>query len=84
MKEKRKKAHRKALLVVNQLDERVTEIIATANYTSRETAFYLRLKPQTLEAWRCLDRYPGLKPTKIGGRIRYKGADILAFEESGR
>jgi len=81
-KKKAKKA--KITLVVKKSDEKVTEVVATAIYTNKETASFLRLQPQTLEAWRCLDRYPGLKSMKVGGRVMYLGADILAFVESGR
>lgn len=85
MKAKRNnKARNKPLVVVKKADEKVTEVLATAIYTARETASYLRMKPQTLEVWRCLGRYPNLKATKVGGRIMYRGADILSFVESGR
>jgi len=78
----KKKARNK--VVVEKSDERVTSVDSRALYTAKETASYLRLRPQTLEAWRCLGRYPDLKSTKVGGRIMYLGADILAFLKNPR
>jgi hypothetical protein len=78
-KEKTKKKKAKNALVVKKSNERLMAVEPTALYTSQETASYLRMKPQTLEVWRCSGRNTDLKPTKIGGRIMYLGADILAF-----
>ncbi len=75
---KAKKAKKK-VLVVKKSNERLMAIEPTAVYTSEETASYLRMQRETLEVWRCTGRNTDLKYTKIGGRIRYLGADILAF-----
>lgn len=63
---------------------RILEIVPTALYTSSETANFLRMQRQTLEVWRCTDRYPILNraAVKVGGRVHYRGAGILAFLES--
>lgn len=46
--------------------------------TTQEAAAYLRLKPGTLEVWRCHGRGP--KFQKIGGRrVLYDFADLIEF-----
>ena len=47
-------------------------------YTDPETTQFLRLRPGTLKVWRSTGRYP-LRARKVGGRILYKGSDIVAF-----
>jgi len=49
--------------------------------TTKEAAAYLRLKPGTLEVWRCHGRGP--KFQKIGGRrVLYDFADLVEFARS--
>ena len=46
--------------------------------TTQEAAAYLRLKPGTLEVWRCHGRGP--KFQKIGGRrVLYDFSDLVEF-----
>ena len=49
--------------------------------TTEEAAEYLGCSPGTLAVWRCLARYP-LPYVKIGRRVRYDEADLLAWMES--
>jgi hypothetical protein len=48
--------------------------------TSDEAAKYLRIAEQTLAKWRCYNRLH-LPFTKIGGRVVYRVADLIAFLE---
>lgn len=57
-------------------------VVAGLLYTPEEVAAYLKLNPKTLEVWRATGRYPALKSTKVGGAVRYRGEDILAFVNS--
>ena len=49
-------------------------------YLTGELAGHWKIKPNTLEYWRVTRRYPSLRYRRIGGAVRYKGSDILAFE----
>jgi len=84
MKAKKAKKAKKKVLAAKNSNERLMAIEPTAVYTSEETASYLRMQRETLEVWRCTGRNPGLKYTRIGGRIMYLGKDILAFVENPR
>ena len=46
-----------------------------------EAAAYLRMKPQTLNKWRCLKEGPSY--VKIGRMVFYKPADLDAFVNAG-
>ena len=59
----------------------IVEILPGVLYTSQETAGYLRMERETLEVWRATGRYPALRARKIGGKVMYLGADILAFRD---
>lgn len=54
--------------------------------TEREAAALLRLKPETLRAWRTQARYGGRAPPYIqwreSGPVRYRRADLDAWLES--
>ncbi len=47
--------------------------------TTEEAAAYLRLKPGTLEVWRCRGRGP--KYQKIGRRVVYDEIDLSEFTQ---
>ena len=47
-------------------------------FDTLKAAEYLNIQPQTLNAWRCLRRYP-LPYTKVGRSIRYKKSDLDRF-----
>ncbi|WP_454173129.1 helix-turn-helix transcriptional regulator [Microbacterium maritypicum] len=47
--------------------------------TLAETAQYLRVKPKTLRNWSSLSKGP--KPLRLGGRVVYRRADVLAFRD---
>lgn len=49
--------------------------------TPRETAKALGVRPNTLAIWRSKRRYK-LRYIKLGGKIRYRLADIQKFLES--
>lgn len=49
-----------------------------------EAAEYLRLKPGTLQIWRCLKRSPAPAYIKMGNRIYYLKKDLDAYIESQR
>jgi hypothetical protein len=55
------------------------EINPNVLYTPAELAGYLKLDSDTLKLWRTTDRYPALKYKRVGGSVRYLGADILSF-----
>ena len=46
-----------------------------------EAARQLGVKPETLEIWRCTQRYP-LPYAKIGRLVRYRQSDVDAFVKS--
>lgn len=46
-------------------------------YTTAEAADMLRVNQATLRWWR--SKGLGPRPTPIGGRIRYRESDLLAF-----
>ena len=46
--------------------------------TPDETAAILGVKAQTLSVWRCNKRYT-LPYVKVGGRVFYDRADVVAF-----
>jgi len=48
---------------------------------TQEAADYLRMKPQTLNKWRCLKEGPSY--VKIGRMVFYKPADLDAFVSAG-
>ena len=52
------------------------------NLTTDETAEMLRIKPQTLRAWRHAGRGP--RSFKLGGRVLYAESDVRAFITAGR
>jgi hypothetical protein len=47
--------------------------------TRVEVADLLQIKPQTLAKWASTNRYE-LRFLKIGSRVRYRLADVLAFQ----
>jgi hypothetical protein len=51
------------------------------NLTEIEAAGFLGIKPQTLSVWRSTKRY-ALPYLKIGRCVRYRLADLIAFQES--
>lgn len=48
---------------------------------TKQAAEYLGLQPRTLDKWRSSQTYP-LKFVKVGGRIRYRIADLEEFLQS--
>ena len=46
--------------------------------TPSEVAEMLGIKVETLQIWRCTQRY-NIPYVKIGGRVRYKSSDIDDF-----
>jgi excisionase family DNA binding protein len=50
-----------------------------SNLTRDEAAAYLGIKPQTLAVWASTGRY-GLPFVKVGRSVRYKLADLDAFQ----
>ncbi len=50
--------------------------------TTEEAATYLRLRPSTLERWRCVGDGPSFR--KFGRRVVYLQAELEAFAELGR
>jgi hypothetical protein len=49
--------------------------------TPEETGELLGIRPGTLSIWRCAKRYK-LDYVKVGGKVRYRLADIERFVES--
>ena len=49
--------------------------------SDEETAVRLGVSPTTLAVWRCRKRYT-LPWVKIGRRVRYREADVVAFINS--
>lgn len=47
-----------------------------------EAALFLRLRPGTLEVWRCHGKGP--RYSKIGRRVMYEKNDLQLFVESGK
>jgi len=47
----------------------------------QQAAAHLGISPATLAKWRCTRRYP-LKWIKVGGRVKYRLADLEAFIQS--
>lgn len=43
--------------------------------TTKEAAYHLNRKPQTLRAWACLENGP-LRPIRVNGRLSWPVADI--------
>lgn len=58
------------------------QIAPATLYSAVELAYYLKIKPRTLEVWRRTGLHPELRPRRIGHRIRYLGKDILKFVEA--
>jgi predicted DNA-binding transcriptional regulator AlpA len=56
----------------------VTSTIATKLLTPEVVADQLGLTLHTLAVWRCAKRMP-LPYVKLGGRVRYRAADVEAF-----
>lgn len=56
------------------------EPVLPAMLTPEQTADLLAIEPQTLAVWRCNRRYD-LPFVRIGRRIRYRRADVLAWIE---
>lgn len=50
--------------------------------TTDELASRIRVKPQTLRAWRVTGRGPAYY--RLGGRVAYRIADVEAWEAAGR
>jgi Helix-turn-helix domain len=48
---------------------------------NKKSADFLGIAPGTLEVWRCTGRY-WIPYTRVGNRVRYDVADLLAFLES--
>ncbi|WP_240745103.1 MULTISPECIES: helix-turn-helix transcriptional regulator [unclassified Microbacterium] len=48
--------------------------------TLTETAQYLRVRPKTLRNWSSLGKGP--KTLRLGGRVVYRRADVLAFRDN--
>ena len=46
--------------------------------TPVEAAEYLGVSANSLETWRCTNRY-ALKYVKVGGRVKYRQSDLDAF-----
>lgn len=46
-----------------------------AAVSSTEAAHHLGMAPQTLRLWACRGKGP-LRPVKVGGRLRWRTADI--------
>jgi hypothetical protein len=62
----------------------ICPVVAGLLYTPEETAAYLKIKVDTLQIWRTTGRYPELRPKYVGGAVRYRGENILAFGSDGR
>jgi hypothetical protein len=58
---------------------RLLAVVPSALYSSAEVASYFGIKTQTLEGWRRKGLHPELRFRRVGRRIRYLGADVLAF-----
>lgn len=50
--------------------------------TTQEAAKYLRLRPSTLERWRCVGGGPPFR--KFGGRVVYAQEELEAFAQDAR
>lgn len=50
------------------------EVLRTA-LTTKEAAYYLNRRPQTLRLWACLENGP-IRPLRINGRLAWPVADI--------
>ena len=51
--------------------------------TPKEVAERLRVTVGTLNVWRCVNRYPGLKYIRVGRAIRYRPEDVEEFLRQG-
>lgn len=72
--DKKPKARRKSVkkeVVYPPLSEQVLDLL-----TTNETAFYLRLRPQTLRKQHCQGKCK-LRPAKINGRLLWRKAEIV-------
>ena len=49
--------------------------------TRKEAATILRVKPQTLAKWACLEKYE-LPVVKVGARVRYRLGDVRKYIRS--
>lgn len=47
---------------------------------TQEAAYYLRFRTQTLRRWACYDSGP-IRPVRIGGRLRWRIADLQKLLE---
>jgi predicted site-specific integrase-resolvase len=72
-------AKRQAMEITRRAE--LTDIEIPKLLTTREAAEKLGMAPQTLTAWRCLGRYR-LRFIRVGGRIRYRPADVVEFLQS--
>ncbi len=50
--------------------------------TTREAARFLRLRPSTLQHWRCAGGGPSFR--KFGARVVYQQEELVTFAESRR
>lgn len=62
------------ILIKRQIDE--------VRLTENELCQFWHIKPETLRRWRKSGNGMGLRYIKIGGRVLYDMADIIAFEQS--
>ena len=68
---------------IHQTFKRREEMCRPSLLDEREAGEVIRVKPSTLSVWRCTKKY-NLPYVKMGGRVYYVLADLLAFVESRR
>jgi excisionase family DNA binding protein len=56
-------------------------VVSCPTLGNKDAAEYLGLQEQTLNVWRCTQRYP-LPFIRVGRKIRYRIADLDRFLES--
>lgn len=53
--------------------------VTSPTVNTEAAAYYLNRRPQTLRGWACTERFlPGLRPTRINGRLAWPVAGIRA------
>ena len=60
---------------INSLQFPALEQVSKPNLTTREAAYYLNRRPQTLRCWACHEDGP-LRPRRINGILAWSTAEI--------
>lgn len=65
----------------NLPNQKVAAYVSSFLLTNKEAADYLGVSPNTLEVWRCTNRYE-LPYVKVGRKVKYRREALDTFLES--